>query len=168
MRTATDWRSVARSTRTSKLNQHTASSKGIKESNGHTAGEKLSAAIKQVLEDKTLTLVRPTRRMLKVFPFIPHTLELTMPQGSVVAGIEEDEMMNVIKKVTNDAELEGAVRTFSRRGVRLHHPIFRCRSICPKSALRGRMTDQLMHPLHRASSESGSDLICAHTCTHRV
>ena len=47
--------------------------------------------------------------MLKVFRFGPHTLELTVPQGSVVAGMDNDEMMNVIKKVINDAELEGAV-----------------------------------------------------------
>ena len=42
---------------------------------------KAAAAIKQALEDKTLTFVRPTRRMLKVFRFGPHTLELTVPQG---------------------------------------------------------------------------------------
>ena len=70
---------------------------------------KAAAAIKQALEDKTLTIVRPKRRMLTVFRFGPHTLELTVPQGSVVAGMEEDEVMNVIKKVTNDAELAGAV-----------------------------------------------------------
>ncbi len=70
---------------------------------------KAVAAIRQALEDKTLTLMRPTRRMLKVFRFGPLTLEVTVPQGSVVAGMEEDEMMNVIKKVTNDAELDGAV-----------------------------------------------------------
>ena len=63
---------------------------------------KAAAAIKEALEDKTLTLVRPTGRMLKVFCFGPHMLELTVPQGSIVAGVEEDEMMNLIKKVTND------------------------------------------------------------------
>ena len=70
---------------------------------------KAPAAIKQALEDKSLTLVRPTRRMLKVFCFGPHTRELTVPQGSVVAGMEEDEMINVMMKVTSDAELECAV-----------------------------------------------------------
>ncbi len=48
---------------------------------------KADAAIKQALEEKTLTLVGPTRRMLKVFRFGLHTLELTVPQGSVVARI---------------------------------------------------------------------------------
>ena len=47
--------------------------------------------------------------MLKVFRFGPHTLELTVPQGSVVARMEEDEMLKVMKKVTNDAELASAV-----------------------------------------------------------
>ena len=47
--------------------------------------------------------------MLKVFCFGPHTLELTVHQGSIVAAMEEDEMMKIIKKATNDAELEGAV-----------------------------------------------------------
>ena len=36
-------------------------------------------------------------RMQKVCRFGPHTLKLTVPQGSVVAGMEEDEMMHVIK-----------------------------------------------------------------------
>jgi hypothetical protein len=58
---------------------------------------KAAAAIKQALEEKTLTLVRPTRRMLKVFCFGPHTLELTVPQGSVVARREEDEI-EMLKK----------------------------------------------------------------------
>ena len=34
---------------------------------------KAAAAIKQALEEKTLTLVGPTRRMLKVFRFGLHT-----------------------------------------------------------------------------------------------
>jgi hypothetical protein len=32
----------------------------------------------------------------------------------------------------------------------MHHPILRCRSICQKAALRGRLTDRLMRPPHRA------------------
>ena len=84
---------------------------------------KAAAAIKQALEEKTLTVMRPKRRrMLKVNRFSPYTLELAVPQGSVVAGMEEDEMMKVTKKVTNDVELEGAVSCLlTERGVRLHH-----------------------------------------------
>ena len=37
---------------------------------------KAAAAIKEGLEGKTLTLVRPTKPMLKMFRFGPHTLEL--------------------------------------------------------------------------------------------
>ena len=48
-------------------------------------------------------------RMQKVFRFGPHTLRLTVPQGSVVARMDEDEMLKVVKKVTNDVELAGAV-----------------------------------------------------------
>ncbi len=61
-------------------------------------------------------------------------------------------MMKVIKKVTNDAELERArCRTFSRRWVvRLHQPILRCRLIRQKAVLRSRLTDRLMRPPYRA------------------
>ena len=42
-------------------------------------------------------------RMQKVFR--SHTLALTVPQGSVIAKMDEDEMLKVMKKVINDAEL---------------------------------------------------------------
>ena len=50
-------------------------------------------------------------RMQKVSRFGPHTLALTVPQGSVVASMDEDEMLKVMKKVrpTNVVELDGAV-----------------------------------------------------------
>ena len=35
-----------------------------------------------------------------------------MPQGSVVASMDDDEMLKVMKKVTNDAELAGTVSYF--------------------------------------------------------
>ncbi len=71
---------------------------------------KAAATMKELaLQEKTITLVRPTRWMLKVFRFDLDMLELTVPQGSVVAGMEEGEVMKVIKKVTNDAQLAGAV-----------------------------------------------------------
>ena len=44
-----------------------------------------------------------------MFRFGPQTPELTVPQGSVVASMEEDEMLKVMKKVTNDADLASAV-----------------------------------------------------------
>ena len=70
---------------------------------------KAAAAIIEALEEKTLMLVSQKMRMQKVFRFGPHTLALTVPQGSVVASMDEDEMLKVMKKVTNDVELEGAV-----------------------------------------------------------
>ena len=42
-------------------------------------------------------------------PYIPHTLALTVLQGLVVASMDEDEMLRVMKRVTSDAELAGAV-----------------------------------------------------------
>ena len=53
--------------------------------------------------------MRPTRRMLKMFRFGPHTLDLTVLQGSVVASMDKDEILKVMEKITNDAELAGAV-----------------------------------------------------------
>ena len=70
---------------------------------------KAAAAIKQAIEETTLTLVIHKMRMQKVFRFGPHTLERIVPQGSVVAGMAENEMLKVMKKVTNNAELESAV-----------------------------------------------------------
>ncbi len=43
----------------------------------------------------------------EVFRFGLYTLALTLPQGSVVASIDEDEMLKVMKKVTNDADRAG-------------------------------------------------------------
>ena len=51
---------------------------------------KAAAAIKEALDEKTLTLVSHKMRMQKVFRFGPHTLALTVPQGSVVASMAED------------------------------------------------------------------------------
>ena len=87
---------------------------------------KAAAAIEQALENKTLTLVSHKMRMPKVSRFGPHTLALTVPQGSVVASMGEDEMLKVMKKVTNDAELAGAVLYLLTAVGRLHHPMFRC------------------------------------------
>jgi hypothetical protein len=58
-------------------------------------------------------------RMQKVFRFGPRRLVLTvtMPKGSVVASMDEDdEMLKVMKKVTNDAELASAVVVPSHSG----------------------------------------------------
>ncbi len=44
-----------------------------------------------------------------MFRSSPQTLELTVPEGSVVASMKEDEMLKVMKKVTKDAELASAV-----------------------------------------------------------
>jgi hypothetical protein len=44
-----------------------------------------------------------------VFFFGPQTLALTVPQGSVFASMDEDEMLKVMKKVANHAELACAV-----------------------------------------------------------
>ena len=49
------------------------------------------------------------RMQAKVFRFGPHTLALTVPQGSVVASMDEDEMLKVMENVTSNAELAGAV-----------------------------------------------------------
>ena len=46
---------------------------------------------------------KPIMRMKKVFRYGPHELEVTVPKGSVVAGMAESE-----KKVTSDAELARA------------------------------------------------------------
>ncbi len=128
---------------------------------------KAAAAIKEALEEMTLTIVSRKMRMQKVFCFGPRTLALTVPQGSVVASMEKDEMLKMIKKVTNDAELAAAVSYLLKaEGASAPHPMMRCRSIRQMVALRGRLTDRLMRNLHRASSESGSDSICAHTCMH--
>jgi hypothetical protein len=68
-----------------------------------------AAAIKEGLEEKTLKIVSHKMRIQKVFRFGPHTLALTVPQGSVVACMDENEMLKVMKKVTKDATLAGAV-----------------------------------------------------------
>ncbi len=47
---------------------------------------KATAAIKQALEDKTLTLVRPTRRMLKVFLFRPTHVRANCASGLSCRG----------------------------------------------------------------------------------
>jgi hypothetical protein len=57
----------------------------------------------------TLSIVSYKMRMQKVFCFSPHTFALTVPQGSVIASMDEDEMLKVMKKVTNYAELAGSV-----------------------------------------------------------
>ena len=69
----------------------------------------MAAATRWRSRRRHLLSVRPTKRMLKLFRFNLHTLELTVPQGTFVASMEEDEMLKVIKKGTNDAELAGAV-----------------------------------------------------------
>ena len=63
---------------------------------------KAAAAIKGALDKKTLTLVSHKMRMQKVFRFGSLTLALTVPQGSDVASMDEDDMLKVMKKVTND------------------------------------------------------------------
>lgn len=70
-----------------------------------------AAPIKQALDEKMLICESHKMRMQKVFRFGPHTLELTVPQGSVVASMDEDEMLKVMKKVrpTHVVELDGVV-----------------------------------------------------------
>ena len=115
---------------------------------------KAAAEIKEALEEMTLTIVSHKMRMQKVFRFGPHTLALTVPQGSVFASMDEDEMLKVMKKDTNDVVLVGSVsyllKTFLRRWERIHHPMLRCRSIRQKADLKVRQTDRLMRPPHRA------------------
>ncbi len=72
---------------------------------------KAAAAIEQALEEKTLNLVRPTRRMLKVFRFGPHTharADFASALSCRKYGRGRD-MLMVMEKVTNDAELASAV-----------------------------------------------------------
>ena len=84
-------------------------------------------------------------RMQKVFRFGPHTLRLTVPQGSVVARMDEDEMLKVVKKVTNDVELAGAVSyLLTAVGASAPPHVKMCRLIRQMAALRGRLTDRLM------------------------
>ncbi len=86
---------------------------------------KAAAAIKETLEEKTLTIVSHKMRMQKVFRFRPHALALTVPQGSVVASMDEDEMLKVMKRVTMPS-WRARCCTFLRRWLRLHHPMLRC------------------------------------------
>ena len=70
-----------------------------------------------------------------MFRFGTHTLALTVclrAQGAVVASLDEDEMLKIMKKVTNArcAELVGAVLyLLTALGAALHHLMLRCRLI---------------------------------------
>ncbi len=80
------------------------------------AVDKATAEIKEALEEMTLTIVSHKVRMQKVFRSGPLTLALTVPQGSVVASMDEDEMLKVIKKITTTMpSWRARCRTFSRR-----------------------------------------------------
>ena len=94
-------------------------------------------------------------------------LELTVPQGSVVASMDEDEMLKVMKKVTNDVELASAV-SYLLTAVDASAPPHVKMSIDPSDGSPEGPPDLSADAAPAQSlSQSGSDSICAHTCTHR-
>ena len=103
-----------------------------------------AAVIKMALDEKVI-LVNEPMRMKTVFCYGPHVLGVTLPhraqssrqsRASWHAGMPESEVLQVITKVTNDAELARTVSYFLKAvGVRLHHPMMRCGLIRQMAAL---------------------------------